>query len=74
MIGFELAQDQGSYVEIKDVLLAHGKWSPLWSTSFMESLNITDQCSVELDFDNAQVVTPKLQMSCMISELDDSVV
>jgi hypothetical protein len=44
---FRLAQEKARYVEMKDVLSAHGKWTKPQLSSFMESLNIIDGCGVE---------------------------
>ena len=72
--GFKLVQARACYVEMKDVLLAHGKWMKPWPSSFTDSLNIIDQCAIEVDDDSLDSSSPALATTSSELNSDDSMV
>ena len=68
--GFRLAQERAYYVEMKDVILAHGKWTKPWPLSFTSSLNTIDQCGMEADNDSLD--SSSLVPATTSSELDSN--
>ena len=68
--GFRLAQERACYVEMKDVLLANGKWTKPWPSSFTDSLNIIDRCGMDADDDSLDSPSPVLATTS--SELDSN--
>jgi len=51
LVGFKEAQNKALDVEMKEVLLFHGKWENPWNSSFTDSLNIIDRCFLEVNED-----------------------
>jgi len=60
LAGFKEAQNRALDVEMKEVFLFHGKWENPWGSSFIDSLNIIDYCSLEINED-----VNVLQMMCL---------
>jgi len=51
LVSFKEAHNRALDVEMKEVLLFHGKWGNPWSSFFTNSLNIIDCCSLEVNED-----------------------
>ena len=72
--GFRLAQERACYVEMKNVLLAHGKWMKPWRSLFTDSLNITDWYTIKADDDSFDSSSPVLATTSSQLNSDDSMV
>ena len=72
--GFRLAQEMVCYVEMKDVLLAHDKWTKPWPSSFMNSLNIIDWYGMEADDDSLDSSNPVPATTSSELDSNDSMV
>jgi hypothetical protein len=64
LVGFKEAQNRALDVEMKEVLLTHGKWENPWSSSFTYSLDIIDCCFLEVN-ENVNVVANNVLVNCV---------
>jgi hypothetical protein len=64
LASFKEVQNRALYVEIKEVILSHGKWENPWSSSFTDSLDIIDCCFLEINED-LNVVANDVLVNCV---------
>jgi hypothetical protein len=67
LASFKEAQNRALDVEMEKALLSHGKWENPWSSSFTNSLDIIDCCSLEVNED-VNVVANDVLVNCVSHE------